>query len=272
MAPAAAGPTIDAIEIEGDRTFFAGAGPDGATLRLYVDDTYIADAVVADGRWLVEAGRVLTRPEQRVRADLLQPGSADVAARAEVDFVVDLPASDAQIAMADAPPAPSPSASVPAAPAQTTPAAPIAGVAEAPVGATTPAEPQPSPTTEVSQAAAQPGPATAATTPSQPEPSTAPAQPETGGATTEGATSAPPTSATSEDLSVPTLVAVQVGGPDAERFASGKAIIRRGDNLWTIARRVYGEGIKYTTIYDANTGQIRDPDRIYPGQVFDLPN
>ena len=35
------------------------------------------------------------------------------------------------------------------------------------------------------------------------------------------------------------MVAVAVGGPDAERFASGKAIIRRGDNLWTIARRVY---------------------------------
>jgi nucleoid-associated protein YgaU len=68
------------------------------------------------------------------------------------------------------------------------------------------------------------------------------------------------------------MVAISVGGPDAERFASGKAIIRRGDNLWTIARRVYGEGVKYTTIYDANTGQIRDPDRIYPGQVFSLPN
>jgi nucleoid-associated protein YgaU len=67
------------------------------------------------------------------------------------------------------------------------------------------------------------------------------------------------------------MVAVSVGDPEAERFASGKAIIRRGDNLWTIARRVYGEGIKFTTIYEANTGQIRDPDRIYPGQVFDLP-
>ena len=67
------------------------------------------------------------------------------------------------------------------------------------------------------------------------------------------------------------MVAVAIGSPDAERFASGKAIIRRGDNLWTIAKRVYGQGIKYTTIYEANTGQIRDPDRIYPGQVFGLP-
>ena len=68
------------------------------------------------------------------------------------------------------------------------------------------------------------------------------------------------------------MVATSVGDPEAARFASGKAIIRRGDNLWTIARRVYGQGIKYTTIYQANNGQIRDPDRIYPGQVFDLPD
>jgi nucleoid-associated protein YgaU len=68
------------------------------------------------------------------------------------------------------------------------------------------------------------------------------------------------------------MVAVQVGDAEDQRFASGKAIIRRGDNLWTIARRVYGAGIKYTTIYQANNSQIRDPNRIYPGQVFDLPD
>ena len=50
-----------------------------------------------------------------------------------------------------------------------------------------------------------------------------------------------------------------------------KVIIRRGDNLWQIARRVYGAGIRYSTIYDNNNDQIRDPDLIYPGQVFELP-
>ena len=50
-----------------------------------------------------------------------------------------------------------------------------------------------------------------------------------------------------------------------------KIIIRRGDNLWTISRRRYGEGIRYTTIYLANKRQIRDPDLIYPGQVFVMP-
>ena len=67
---------------------------------------------------------------------------------------------------------------------------------------------------------------------------------------------------------VPTLVAQPTAGG---RFVSGQAIIRRGDNLWTIARRVYGEGIRYTTIYEANQSQIRNPNLIYPGQVFDLP-
>ena len=45
----------------------------------------------------------------------------------------------------------------------------------------------------------------------------------------------------------------------------------RGDNLWNIARAHYGEGLRYTVIFDANKNQIRDPDLIYPGQIFSLP-
>jgi nucleoid-associated protein YgaU len=48
-------------------------------------------------------------------------------------------------------------------------------------------------------------------------------------------------------------------------------IIRRGDTLWRISRRVYGHGIRYSTIYLANRGQISDPNRIRPGQVFNVP-
>lgn len=48
-------------------------------------------------------------------------------------------------------------------------------------------------------------------------------------------------------------------------------IIRKGDNLWRISRRLYGDGVRYTTIYKANTDQIRNPDLIYPGQVFLTP-
>lgn len=52
---------------------------------------------------------------------------------------------------------------------------------------------------------------------------------------------------------------------------SGSVVIRRGDTLWEISKRIYGQGIKYTTIYQANQQQIKDPDMIWPGQVFDLP-
>ena len=49
-------------------------------------------------------------------------------------------------------------------------------------------------------------------------------------------------------------------------------IIRRGDTLWQISRRIYGRGVRYTTIYLANEDQINDPDRIIPGQVFGVPD
>ncbi|MGB0498210.1 MAG: LysM peptidoglycan-binding domain-containing protein [Rubricella sp.] len=48
-------------------------------------------------------------------------------------------------------------------------------------------------------------------------------------------------------------------------------VVQPGNNLWTIARQRYGDGFLYTQIFAANSDQIRDPDLIYPGQVFVLP-
>lgn len=48
-------------------------------------------------------------------------------------------------------------------------------------------------------------------------------------------------------------------------------IIQPGDHLWKLARQRYGSGLQYSLIYDANKAQIRDPDLIYPGQIFTLP-
>lgn len=53
--------------------------------------------------------------------------------------------------------------------------------------------------------------------------------------------------------------------------ADGAVIIRRNDTLWRISRRVYGHGVRYSTIYLANQDQIRDPNHIWPGQVFKVP-
>jgi nucleoid-associated protein YgaU len=51
----------------------------------------------------------------------------------------------------------------------------------------------------------------------------------------------------------------------------GEVVIQPGDNLWNIARAIYGRGIHYTVIYNANTNQIADPDLIYPGQLLVTP-
>ncbi|MBT3333592.1 MAG: LysM peptidoglycan-binding domain-containing protein, partial [Rhodospirillaceae bacterium] len=57
----------------------------------------------------------------------------------------------------------------------------------------------------------------------------------------------------------------------ATSTAENRVIVQPGNSLWRIARRVYGSGIRYTVIYQANDNQIRDPDMIFPGQVFNLP-
>lgn len=51
----------------------------------------------------------------------------------------------------------------------------------------------------------------------------------------------------------------------------GAIVVESGNSLWRIARRTYGTGTRYTLIVEANRDQIKDPDMIYPGQVFELP-
>lgn len=198
--------TIDAIEIDGTANYFAGAGPEGATVRLYVQDEFIASATVEGGRWLVEAHGALKLPTQRVRIDLIEPQQGDVSARAEVNFVVDVPA-----------PAPQIEATAEASGSVTPPATAAAELAVTPAP-----EPQPESQLEVAPA-------------------------------------------------IPTLRATPTADPQMLRFASGKAIIRRGETLWEIAERVYGDGNQYRRIVEANESLISSPGRIFPGQVFDLP-
>lgn len=87
------------------------------------------------------------------------------------------------------------------------------------------------------------------------------------------------------DIQVDSQADVQMGADKAEQnepqtivqetltpAASQSVIIRRGDTLWQIARRTYGQGVRYTTIYLANQDQIRNPNRISPGQIFNVPD
>jgi hypothetical protein len=48
-------------------------------------------------------------------------------------------------------------------------------------------------------------------------------------------------------------------------------VVSPGDSLWRISRVTYGAGTRYAVVYKANRDRIRDPNRIYPGQIFVLP-
>ncbi|MCA0961382.1 LysM peptidoglycan-binding domain-containing protein [Salipiger bermudensis] len=59
---------------------------------------------------------------------------------------------------------------------------------------------------------------------------------------------------------------------EAGRAALTAVTVQPGHTLWALARDRYGEGLAYVKVFDANRDQIRNPDLIYPGQIFDLPD
>ena len=48
-------------------------------------------------------------------------------------------------------------------------------------------------------------------------------------------------------------------------------VVVKGDCLWNIAKKYYGAGAMYTKIYNENSGIIKNPSLIYPGQVLKIP-
>jgi nucleoid-associated protein YgaU len=56
------------------------------------------------------------------------------------------------------------------------------------------------------------------------------------------------------------------------RFPDSYTVIK-GDCLWNIAKKdyIYNDPFKWPTIYEANKDKIKDPDLIYPKQVFKIP-
>ena len=208
--PAAVQPVvIDAIELEGERIWIAGAGAPGAVVRLYQDNALLGETRVSDqGRYLFEGVLGDAEGEVIVRADVLAPGSADVVSRAQVPFAMPERAPRIDVAEAEA-------------------------------------------------EAEQPTLASAAPADAAPD------APQDDGATETALVVQPSAGAVT--------AATPRGDERVSVLDTGRVIIRRGDNLWTLSRRVYGQGIRYTSIYDANRAQIDDPALIYPGQVFDLP-
>ncbi len=201
--------TVDYDE-KGD-IFFTGRAKPGQTVRLYVDNHHLGDAVAdAGGNWSWKGTRQIAPGVHRLRVDrVLADGK--VAERIELPF---MRAEAAQVAALKAQAAKE----------------------------------------EQEEAAAASAPLAARTEASPPEATSA----------QEGAVEQPETEKTAKSET-------GTGSMPGRILHPSRVIIQPGDNLWTIARHIYGHGIQYTIIYEANRDQIRDPDLIYPGQVFATP-
>ncbi|SKA28532.1 LysM peptidoglycan-binding domain-containing protein [Consotaella salsifontis] len=177
---------VEAVEVEGDKMFVAGAAEDGSTVRVYLDNGLLGEDHTSSKRRFLVAGRTAVPVGNHlVRADQIGQDGA-VAARVEVVF--NRPNEHDTAAVAP-------------------------GMSSGDDRAST------QPDEQVSDAAQS--------------------------------------------------IAVLRQPPLVPQ--DGRVIIRKGDTLWAISRDTYGLGRRYTVIYVANGDQIRDPDRIFPGQVFRLP-
>lgn len=198
-APASPGATraevkIATVETQGNgQLLVSGLGAPGATLRLYLNDAFVAPgSATKDGKLAFSIERGIRAGDYRVRLDDVDPVTGQVKSRVEVPFTV--------------------------------------------------------PGSVVASAQNLSGP---------PRPPERPV--EAGGRGVTVVASAGPAAvlpATEGRVVVPEI---------------NTAIVVRGETLWRISKRVYGQGLRYTVIYGANTPQIRNPDLIYPGQLFVLP-
>ena len=75
------------------------------------------------------------------------------------------------------------------------------------------------------------------------------------------------------DLSADISVGAGQGGPAGGVSApAGSYTVQKGDTLSKISKQFYGDANAYKKIFDANRDQLKDPDKIQPGQVLRIPS
>ena len=78
-----------------------------------------------------------------------------------------------------------------------------------------------------------------------------------------------PAAAASEPVAAP--VTQVAAAPVIVEEGPKKLVIQPGNNLWKLSREVYGKGRMYTIIYEANRDQLKNPNKIFPGQILTAP-
>jgi hypothetical protein len=137
---------------------------------------------------------------------------------------------------------------------------------EALAAASAPAAAEPAASSEPAAeayAAAEPAPAA--------EPETVAAGAEAGAEAAPAAEPAPVETAAAESAPAEPAPAETVAAEPAPPAAPVTITVQPGFTLWGIAEQSLGDGVAYVQVFEANKDKIRDPDLIYPGQVFTIP-
>lgn len=278
-APAPAGDAlvfVEAVEIDGNTVFVAGYAEPGRFVRVYANEILLGEVRVSEaGRFLIEAEIDLPVGDYIIRADLLG-SDGSVVARAAVPF--EREPGETMAAVAPRAPVAQPFPEEPAQAAEEDPSVDMAEGDEGQEASEVAAAPgdEDGEATEMAAGSQAPGvtepegqveAAAAGDVPADEPADTAETAAEPATGETVQAELPDEASETEERMEA---AAEPVLSPALERV-DGAVIIRRGDNLWRISRRVYGQGVRFSTIYLANQDQIRNPDLIWPGQVFTVP-
>ncbi len=248
---------VEAVEIEQGTVFVAGAAKPGAAVRVYIDDQPVGLTYgTADSRFLLSKNFQLKPGRHTVRADMIDGRSGKVISRAEVPLIHEVETAPV-VAQTPNVVKSEPTQEIVIAKAE--PAAPQPSAAPEPVAEPNTAKPQVKPASEDQSPKAPVAKATPKLASQAKAPSMSPATTTLAGVESSAVEEAPKVVAADAE-------------PEEDVIRTGTSvIIKPGDNLWRISRKTYGRGIRYTTIYNANRDQIRNPSRIYIGQIFKIP-
>ncbi len=284
----------------------SGRGNAGQVVRLYLNNDLAAEAAIdATGMWSSQlsdvagglyemradeidgTGKVLSRvltpfkretPETVAKARALADAAANTAAVAEpkpeetstADTVVATAEGTFESAQSEAVTAVAESATEPAAAEINAEAAPKSAPQPVEKAETSPA-PSAAPQTATAQADVT------QTESAAPIVTTSVETPTTEAPVTETASLATPSSDTpvANTEAAPVEAAAPAAEPAVTEEATKPAVqivtVQPGSTLWAIARDNYGEGLLYLRVFEANKEKILNPDLIYPGQVFSIP-
>ncbi len=218
--------------------FFTGRGRAGAVFRLYVDNHHLGDVRADDsGRWAWRGKADISPGRHALRIDRID-AAGKVRERIELPFV-----RETARAVMQARAAARGAATRASAPGETAPGKPAAAATEVARGG---ADLRRGASTDARNAR----PVAKAPEPGMEQGAARRRVASAAGQTADGGAA---------------------GGVEKAGGAVGVVIVQPGNNLWNISRVLYGKGVRYTTIYEANRQQIRNPDLIYPGQVFTAP-